>query len=62
VRGEGRPLLSGNRIEGNGPPQVRLAVAEDADEVWLWNTFGGARRAAAVTAPLAPGTPSTPEP
>jgi PPM family protein phosphatase len=61
VRGEGRPLLSGNRIEGNGPPQVRLAVAEDADEVWLWNSFGGARREAAVTAPLAPGPPSTPE-
>ncbi len=62
VRDAARPLLAGNRIERNGGPQVRLAVAADAAEVWFWNAFGPAQRAAAVVAPIEPGPPSSPEP
>jgi serine/threonine protein phosphatase PrpC len=62
VRDAARPLLAGNRIERNAGPQVRLAVAADAAEVWFWNSFGASPRAAAVVASIEPGPPSSPEP
>lgn len=66
IRGEARPLLVDNRIEGNAAAGVWLPSPERGDELFQWNRFGsgaGAGRARAVqVAPqsgnsAAPATP-----
>ncbi|HEV2853522.1 MAG TPA: protein phosphatase 2C domain-containing protein [Thermoanaerobaculia bacterium] len=60
VRDTARPSLIENRIEGNGGG-VMLPMPDRADEIFLWNSFGGASRAQAirlaapVTAPAGQG-------
>lgn len=54
VRDTARPSLIENRIEGNGSG-VALPVPDRADEIFLWNSFGGASRAQAIH--LAASTP-----
>lgn len=48
VRGQARPLLIENRIEGNGAAGVWLPTAERTDEILQWNEFGRASRSQAV--------------
>jgi serine/threonine protein phosphatase PrpC len=49
VRDTARPVLIENRFDGNGGGVV-LPSPERADEVFAWNSFGGASRAEAVRA------------
>ena len=63
VRDQARPALIGNRIEGNAGGGITLPAPDQADEVFLWNSFGSASRAQAirVSAPVNPQTsPQTP--
>ncbi|HWN44832.1 MAG TPA: right-handed parallel beta-helix repeat-containing protein, partial [Thermoanaerobaculia bacterium] len=61
VRGQARPLLIENRIEGNGAAGVWIPTAERTDEILQWNQFGRASRSQAVR--VAPAqTPPTPTP
>ncbi|HEX5716708.1 MAG TPA: right-handed parallel beta-helix repeat-containing protein [Thermoanaerobaculia bacterium] len=48
VRGQARPLLIENRIEGNGAAGVWIPTAERTDEILQWNQFGRASRSQAV--------------
>lgn len=48
IRGDARPLLVDNRIEGNAAAGVWLPSPERADEVFQWNRYGNATRAQAV--------------
>ncbi len=59
VRGQARPALIGNRIEGNAGAGVTMTAADQADEVFFWNSFGSVGRAQAVhvSAPITPQTP-----
>ncbi len=56
IRGQARPLLVENRIEGNGAAGVWLPTAERTDEILQWNQFGRASRSQAVR--VAPATPT----
>jgi serine/threonine protein phosphatase PrpC len=60
IRGQARPLLIENRIEGNGAAGVWLPTAERTDEILQWNQFGRASRSQAVR--VAPTPASTPVP
>jgi PPM family protein phosphatase len=60
VRGQARPLLIENRIEGNGAAGVWLPTPERTDEILQWNQFGRASRSQAVR--VAPTPASTPAP
>ncbi len=63
IRGEARPQLVDNRIEGNAAAGVWLPSPERADEMFQWNRYGNSTRAQAVqVAPrsgnsAAPATP-----
>lgn len=59
LRGTGRPLLAGNRFEGNGLPQVALPDPERAAEIFRWNGFGNLLRNQAVGT-LTPPVPQVP--
>lgn len=48
IRGEARPLLVDNRIEGNAAAGVWLPSPERADELFQWNRYGNLNRAQAV--------------
>jgi hypothetical protein len=62
VRDAARPVLIENRFEGNGGG-VALPAPERAEEVFAWNSFGGAPRTEAVrTATAAPATTPAPTP
>ena len=61
VRDQARPALIGNRIEGNAGGGVTLPAPDQADEVFLWNSFGSASRAQAVRA-VAPAAPAASQP
>jgi len=50
VRDAARPVIVENRLDGNGGGGVALTTPERADEVFAWNSFGGASRAEAVRA------------
>jgi hypothetical protein len=53
VRDTAKPLLAGNRIEGNsgpGGPEVILPTLARVSEVFDWNGFGGMTREQAVRA------------
>lgn len=56
VRGQARPLLVDNRIEGNGAAGVWIPTPERTDEILQWNQFGRASRSQAVR--VAPATPT----
>ena len=60
IRGQARPLLIENRIEGNGAAGVWLPSPERTDEILQWNQFGRASRSQAVK--VAPTPASTPRP
>lgn len=60
IRGQARPLLIENRIEGNGAAGVWLPTAERRDEILQWNQFGRASRSQAVR--VAPTPAPTPAP
>jgi parallel beta-helix repeat protein len=60
IRGQARPLLIENRIEGNGAAGVWLPTAERTDEILQWNQFGRASRSQAVR--VAPTPAPTPAP
>jgi hypothetical protein len=69
ARDASRPVLIENRIEGNGGGGVTLPAPERAEEVFAWNSFGGAARAEAVRVAAAvpagaatPGPTATPTP
>jgi serine/threonine protein phosphatase PrpC len=63
VRDTARPVLAENRLDGNGGGGVALITPERADEVFAWNSFGGASRAEAVRAAApSPTPPATPPP
>jgi hypothetical protein len=55
-------VLIENRIEGNGGGGVTLPAPDRAEEVFAWNTFGGAGRAEAVriTSAVVPAGAATP--
>jgi len=59
VRDTARPVIVENRFDGNGGGGVALTTPERADEVFAWNSFGGASRAEAVRA-AAPSSAQTP--
>ena len=48
VREAAVPLLTDNRIEGNGGPGVSLPTPERGDEIFRWNAFGAVPREQAV--------------
>ncbi len=60
VRGQARPLLVENRIEGNGAAGVWIPTAERTDEILQWNQFGRASRSQAVR--VAPAQTPSPTP
>jgi parallel beta-helix repeat protein len=60
IRGEARPLLIENRIEGNGAAGVWVPSPERTDEILQWNQFGRASRSQAVRVAPAPGTAPAP--
>jgi parallel beta-helix repeat protein len=62
VRGQARPLLIENRIEGNGAAGVWLPTAERTDEILQWNQFGRASRSQAVRVAPAATPPPAPAP
>jgi PPM family protein phosphatase len=63
VRDAARPVLVENRLDGNGGGGVALTTPERADEVFAWNSFGGASRAEAVRAAASSSAPQpTPSP
>ncbi|HVG08102.1 MAG TPA: protein phosphatase 2C domain-containing protein [Thermoanaerobaculia bacterium] len=63
IRGQARPLLIENRIEGNGAAGVWLPTAERTDEILQWNQFGRASRSQAVkVAPAQTPPPQSPTP
>ena len=64
VRDQARPVLIENRIEGNGGGGVSLPSVGRSEEIFLWNSFGGAGRAEAMRTPAAPpaSVPATPQP
>jgi serine/threonine protein phosphatase PrpC len=62
IRDAARPSLIQNRIEGNGGPGILLATDANAEEYFLFNTFGGLPRERAIQTPSsnpqpAPSTP-----
>lgn len=62
IRGQARPLLIENRIEGNGAAGVWLPTPERTDEILQWNQFGRSSRSQAVrVAPRQPAA-ATPTP
>ncbi|MFL6198694.1 MAG: right-handed parallel beta-helix repeat-containing protein [Thermoanaerobaculia bacterium] len=58
VRGQSRPLLIENRIEGNGAAGVWVPSAERTDEILQWNQFGRASRSQAVKVAPPASTPA----
>ena len=58
IRGQARPLLIENRIEGNGAAGVWLPTAERTDEILQWNQFGRASSSQAVRVAPAPAPPA----
>ncbi|HYO14386.1 MAG TPA: protein phosphatase 2C domain-containing protein [Thermoanaerobaculia bacterium] len=63
IRDTARPSLIQNRIEGNGGPGILLATDANAEEYFLFNTFGGLPREQAIQTPATarpPVTPTTP--
>lgn len=59
IRDAARPSLIQNRIEGNGGPGILLATDANAEEYFLFNTFGGLPKDQAIRTP-APAAPRTP--
>jgi hypothetical protein len=53
-------VLIENRIEGNGGGGVALPAPERAEEIFAWNSFGGAPRAEAVRVVAAVPVGTTP--
>lgn len=63
VRDTARPVLVENRLDGNGGGGVALITPERGDEVFAWNSFGGAARAEAVrAAAVSPAAPAAAPP
>jgi serine/threonine protein phosphatase PrpC len=60
ARDASRPVLIENRIEGNGGGGVALPAPERAEEIFAWNSFGGAPRAEAVRVVAAVPVGTTP--
>jgi serine/threonine protein phosphatase PrpC len=63
IRDDARPSLIQNRIEGNGGPGILLATEANAEEYFLFNTFGGLSREQAIRTPESArpdATPATP--
>lgn len=60
VRGDARPLLVDNRIEGNAAAGVWLPSLERRDEIFQWNRFGNSTRAQAVQAAPQSGNSAAP--
>ena len=63
IRDAARPSLIQNRIEDNGGPGILLATDANAEEYFLFNTFGGLPRDKAIRTPASaqpPAAPTTP--
>jgi hypothetical protein len=63
IRDAARPSLIQNRIEDNGGPGILLATDANAEEYFLFNTFGGLSREQAIRTPESTrpdATPATP--